>query len=573
MKIRLRPYQAQAIPAARKALRKDKRALVVLATALGKTITSALIWFGFKNGPGLFLVHTTGILDHAMKEYRKVYGKRAKLVLFDSPEVDVRGADIVFSTFQMMRNHKERFKRRHFKWMTVDETHHARAATYLEVIEYFQCPKLGITATPDRADLLDIREIFGNEVINVSLEEAIAKRWLPEIEYHVMSDDGFDEEALAQITKEVMEEGKRPSLEEINRRIFIRARDRQIARIIERYEEKTLIFCRNIDHVKTFRPFLKKAEPYHSKQSRDANRGVLARFQDGETRRVLSVNAFNEGMDVPDAGLVVFLRSTDSEIIFKQQLGRGMRPSKEKLIVLDFVGNVERILVLKRMVETIERISAEEGGRLRKQRLDVSGAGFKFDFSDRLVDLMAVLERVNVEFYPTWQEAGEAARALGIVRVGDYVKSYTKDPRLPGTPRNVYTDFPGWPIFLGRVLKREGAGRYRTWQEASKAAQRIKIVSQKDYSQRYKADPKLPSTPSKTFKDFPGWSIFLDVTNRRSSSKVYQTWVAASRAAKKRGFTTSDGYKNGYSVDPKLPSNPNRTYPNFPGWNKFLGKN
>ncbi len=563
MKLRLRPYQAQAIPEARKALRKDKRALVVLATALGKTITSALIWFGFKSGPGLFLVHTTGILDHAMKEYRKVYGKRAKLVLFDSPEVDITGADIVFSTFQMMRNHKERFKRRHFKWMTVDETHHARAVTYLGVIEYFECPKLGITATPDRADLLDIREVFGNEVINVSLEEAIAKRWLPEIEYHVMSDDGFDEEALAQITKEVVEEGKRPSLEEINRRIFIRARDRQIARIIEGYEEKTLIFCRSIAHVTTFQPFLKNAEPYHSKQSRDANRGVLERFREGEIRRVLSVNAFNEGIDVPDAGLVVFLRSTDSEIIFKQQLGRGMRPTKKKLIVLDFVGNVERILMLKQMVETIERISAGKGGRLRKQRLDVSGAGFKFDFSDRLVDLMAVLERVDVEFYPTWQMASESAVRLGFTKMKEYVDGFRQDPRLPSMLRQVYKDYPGDPIFFGRVKKT----LYKTWPEASRAAVALGIKSAMDYREKRKVDPGLPAVPE-YYKGFPGWDEYLGKEKRDS----YPTLAEAKQAVRTLKIKTSSEYFKRYKEDSRLHAMPSKRYAKeWKGWTDFCG--
>jgi superfamily II DNA or RNA helicase len=563
--IKPRIYQTQAISLARRALRTEKRALVVLATALGKMLTSAWIWHGFRKGPGIFLVHTTAILDHAMKEYRKVYGARAKFVLFDSPEVDISGADIVFSTLQMMDNHKRRFGKKYFKWMTVDETHHAQAKTYRRVITYFDCPRLGITATPDRKDLLDIREIFGQEVINISLEEAIARNWLPPIEYHVVTDDGFDERALERITQEVMEKGERLSLQEINRRIFIRARDKKVARAIEGHKVPTIVFCRSIDHAEHFRPFLRRAETYHSDWHRDTNRAVLDRLRAGRTRRVLSVNAFNEGIDVPDVGMVVFYRSTESETIFRQQLGRGMRRGKEKLIVLDFVGNVERILMLRDMVDTIDKIRKKKGGGggggTRKERLHVSGANFKFMFSDQVVDLIAVLERVNAEFYPTWQEAGAAAQVLGIVTQPQYVKGYKADPCLPSAPHQVYPDFPGYTVFLGR----ETQVLYPTWQKASTAAQALGLRRQPQYRKGYKADPRLPSAPERVYPDFPGYAVFLGVD-------FYPTWREAAAAALALGIEDKAQYQKGYKADPRLPSTPGSVYSNFPGYPVFLGK-
>ena len=58
-----------------------------------------------------------------------------------------------------------------------------------------------------------------------------------------------------------------------------------------------------------------------------------------------TVDLFNEGVDVPDVDLIVFMRSTHSRRIFVQQLGRGLRvsPGKEKVIVLDFVTDLRRI--------------------------------------------------------------------------------------------------------------------------------------------------------------------------------------------------------------------------------------
>ncbi len=562
-----RPAQELAIPAARKALQETDRALVVLATALGKMLASALIWHGFKKGPGIFLVHDNGILDHAMQEYRKVYGRRAKLVAFEGRTEDLEGADILFSTFQMMGNHLHHLDRKSFIWMTVDETHHAQAKTYRRVVEHFECPRLGITATPDRKDMLDIRELFGPEVINISLEEAIARGWLPPIEYHVVTDEGFDEEALKRITHEVMEEGQRLSLQDINRRIFIRARDEKIAEIIEQYQEQTLVFCRNIDHAEHFVPFLRSAETYHSGHSRDHNRRVLERLRVGNTKRVLVVNGANEGIDVPDVGLIAFNRSTESETIFKQQLGRGMRPGKEMLRVLDFVGNLERIRMLQKMVKKIKKLREEHdpeepgdpGGPWRR-RLNVSGEGFDFVFSDSVVDLMTVLERVETEFYATWQEAAEATRKLGIKTVPQYKKEYKRDPRLPSNPNDSYGDWVNWRAFLNK----EAPNFYPTWQEAGRASISLGIRDRNEYEREYRADPRLPSNPHITYPDFPGIAIFLE--------RSYLKWEDASASAQRLGIKRSQDYAQMRTLDPKLPGNPRYSYSDFPGWVKFLGK-
>ena len=57
--------------------------------------------------------------------------------------------------------------------MVVDESHHSEANTFKETIQYFE-PRilLGMTATPDRMDGKDIRGIFGDELINLSLAQA-----------------------------------------------------------------------------------------------------------------------------------------------------------------------------------------------------------------------------------------------------------------------------------------------------------------------------------------------------------------------------------------------------------------
>lgn len=57
---------------------------------------------------------------------------------------------------------------------------------------------------------------------------------------------------------------------------------------------------------------------------------------------------FNEGLDIPDLDLVMFLRPTESPTVFLQQLGRGLRKTGKKnyVNVLDFIGNYKKANLL-----------------------------------------------------------------------------------------------------------------------------------------------------------------------------------------------------------------------------------
>lgn len=71
---------------------------------------------------------------------------------------------------------------------------------------------------------------------------------------------------------------------------------------------------------------------------------AIEKLVKGEIKVIFSVDMFNEGVDIPSVDMVLFLRPTESPIVFLQQLGRGLRKSRGKdyLNVLDFIGNYEK---------------------------------------------------------------------------------------------------------------------------------------------------------------------------------------------------------------------------------------
>jgi hypothetical protein len=89
---------------------------------------------------------------------------------------------------------------------------------------------------------------------------------------------------------------------------------------------------------------------------------LLSRFKAGQLDLVSTVDLFNEGVDLPDVDLIVFMRATHSRRIFVQQLGRGLRvtPTKDHVVVLDFVTD------LRRVAEVVELDQAVRGGSVER---------------------------------------------------------------------------------------------------------------------------------------------------------------------------------------------------------------
>ena len=144
------------------------------------------------------------------------------------------------------------------------------------------------------------------------------------------------------------------SIKDLNKRLILPDRDESmVSRVAEQMAQmdapRVMCFCRSIEHAERIRLlFLAQnvqANVLHSGLAREERFRTLSSFRSGIIQLVLSVDMLNEGIDVPDVNLVVFMRVTHSRRIFVQQLGRGLRltPTKDRVVVLDFVADVRRI--------------------------------------------------------------------------------------------------------------------------------------------------------------------------------------------------------------------------------------
>ena len=228
-----------------------------------------------------------------------------------------------------------------------DEFHHAVTDQYRRIVSYFK-PEflLGLTATPDRMDGRSIYEICDYNVpYEISLKEAINKGMLVPFHYYGIYDD-TDYSSLHVVRGRYDEK-------ELNETYIGNVhRHEMIYKYYCKYgSRRALGFCCSREHAEEMaKDFSARGIPAAAVYS--GNQGIFAqerssaiqKLNEGLIRVIFSVDMFNEGVDIASLDMVMFLRPTESPVVFLQQLGRGLRlfRGKQFLNVLDFIGNYEK---------------------------------------------------------------------------------------------------------------------------------------------------------------------------------------------------------------------------------------
>ena len=385
------------------------KGLVQAATGVGKTYLAAFDSINYKRV--LFVAHREEILKQAAISFKNVrnsddYG------FFYGKQKDTNKSVIFASVMTLGRKeylNNEYFSRDYFDYIVIDEFHHAVNEGYKRIVEYFK-PKfmLGLTATPERMDGKNIYEICDYNVpYEISLKEAINKGILVPFHYYGIYDETdytgihivkgkYDEKELTEIYKNN------------NRRYDL------IYKYYNKYPSKQALgFCCSRQHAEDMaREFSKRGIPsvavYSNSDGEFSEDREIAinKLKNQEIKVIFSVDMFNEGLDIASLDMVMFLRPTESPVVFLQQLGRGLRTYKNKsyLNVLDFIGNYEK-------AGKSTFLLCGEKSFSQKKVYDYQNMEYPddciVDFDMRLIDLfkemdkksLSVKERINKEFY------------------------------------------------------------------------------------------------------------------------------------------------------------------------------
>lgn len=203
---------------------------------------------------------------------------------------------------------------------------------------------LGMTATPERTDDKDVFKIFNHQIAyEIRLKDALDYNLLCPFHYHGISDLKINNEEQKDFSN-----------------FAYLTSDERVKHVLQKAEEfkfsgervKGLIFCSSVDEAKVLSEKLKQHNlrtTYLTGASKpEARLAAVDRLAGADGPQaldyILTVDIFNEGVDIPEINQVIFLRPTQSPIIFTQQLGRGLRKAagKEYVVILDFIANYEK---------------------------------------------------------------------------------------------------------------------------------------------------------------------------------------------------------------------------------------
>jgi superfamily II DNA or RNA helicase len=446
------PFQARLLEQLTVARRRGHhRNLLASATGTGKTVMAALDYADLRRhlprARLLFVAHRAEILNQSQATFRHVlrdpnFGEQ--WIGGSRP----RDFDHVFASVQSLRvADLTHLAPNHFDVVIVDEFHHAAAPSYDRLLTHLQpIELLGLTATPERADGLDVLGWFdGRIAAELRLWDAIDQHYLAPFSYYGIHDGldlrdvpwrrgrGYDVEALTNLYT---------------------ASDHWAKQVVKEFADRVddpatvraLGFCVSVDHARFMARVFTEAGissvAVWGATPADERQAALRALDDGKVRVVFSVDLFNEGVDVPTVDALLLLRPTESPTLFLQQLGRGLRktPGKTTCTVLDFVGLHRREFRFDR------RLGALLGGTRKELEQQVAAqfpylpAGCHMELDRKSSEI--VLQSIRSALPSKWpQKVEELRRLVGAGHPAD-LRTYLDHTGM--TVEDVYQSDHGW---------------------------------------------------------------------------------------------------------------------------------
>ena len=334
----LRPYQLNAVKAVHKEWNSGNRnTLVVMPTGTGKTIVFSQIVKDqvAKGEKVLILAHREELLKQAADKLKASSGMESALEKAANTSIG-SGLDVVVGSVQTLRQKSrlEKFSKDYFGTIIIDEAHHSAADSYKNILKYFnQAKVLGVTATPDRADMKSLSDVFDSLAFEYKLPEAINDGYLCKIrtktiplkvdisKVHTLAGD-FNPNELGQALDLYLEAIADSIVKECKGRktvIFT-----PLVRISQRLNE--LLKDRGVNTV----------EVNGSSKDREE---ILKDFESGKYDAMTNAMLLTEGWDCPSVDCIICLRPTKSRSLYAQIVGRGTRlcKGKDNLLILDYL--------------------------------------------------------------------------------------------------------------------------------------------------------------------------------------------------------------------------------------------
>ncbi len=366
----LQPHQQDAYKAVQEAYQYNNKASVVMPTGCGKSFVSLQLMADNKDKNILFLAPTRAIRN-------QMYNYIAEYIVGIKP-VGKSAIQIAEEYFPHLKIHlypallripDQLLEKIQADFIIMDELHRTGADKWGERVNTLldknpNAKILGLTATPDRMDDINIIDNLFEGTINyeLTLVEALRNRIVKTPKY-VKCDYALDYqlENVRSAIDNCYDEQTKKELEKLYekmRRIVDNADDipELFRKNIEKKDGKYIVFCKDKQHMDELINKVNEwfgsidSEPeiysvYSGEGYTDKeNSNTIKNFENSKSQHLkllFSVDMLNEGLHVENISGVIMARPTSSRLIYLQQLGRALSsdPSKDQTIVFDLVNN------------------------------------------------------------------------------------------------------------------------------------------------------------------------------------------------------------------------------------------
>jgi len=331
--ISLRDYQAELIEKIRDAIRKGyRRILIQASTGAGKTVLMAFMAdSAAKNHKRtLFNVHRRELWKQASGTFNNM-GVPHGII---APGILGNGHLIQIASAQTLVRRLDKIKPPDV--VICDEAHHAVSSTFSKIIAAFPSAiSIGLTASPARLDGRGLKELYDIIIPGPPM------RWL--IDNGFLSEYSVYAPSIGISTEGVATRGGDYATEELETKVD---KPKITGSAISHYQRlapgrMAIVFCVSIKHsmhvVEQFKAAGISAAHIDGSMAMNERDSILRCFRNGTIRVLSNVDLIGEGFDVPDASCAILLRPTKSLVVYLQAVGRVLRPSKDKAVILDHV--------------------------------------------------------------------------------------------------------------------------------------------------------------------------------------------------------------------------------------------
>jgi superfamily II DNA or RNA helicase len=335
----LRPYQVEAVAAIRAAFALVFRVLFCLPTGGGKTVCFAYITANAaaKGNRVIVIAHRQEIVDQIAAALTAMGVAHGRI----QPGYPMTDDLVQVAMVQTLARRLDTIPVPTL--LVIDECHHAVSDTYARIAAAWPGVKtLGVSATPERLDGRGLNEAFDRMVIGPDVRELIDAGHLAPFRY-LAPDTAIDMSRVrsfggdynsADLENAVDQEGITGDV---------------VRHYLKHLTGRTaLCFCVTVAHAEhvaiRFRDNGIPAASIDGTMLADERRELVNRLRDGDILVLTSCEVISEGFDAPAVGGAILLRPTASFALFRQQVGRCLRPKPDgsAAVIIDHVGNVFR---------------------------------------------------------------------------------------------------------------------------------------------------------------------------------------------------------------------------------------